>query len=149
MQHPYSRISSQWKHTEPQNVSFPNCFGLTTILNFWSTVQLFCWIRILPHKWCNYFKGFPHTFHQSQLSHYLLWRMYLNKLSKNPPSENTSLQLIKKFPTSHVTRNVTGTSMDLMLSQLNPVATFIPYIFKIHFNIILTPMPTSFNWNLH
>jgi len=85
---------SQRKHTEPQNVSFPNSFVSTTILNFWSTGQLFCWKRILPHKRWHYLKGFPHSFHQSQFSHYLLWRMYLNKLSKNPPSENMSLQLI-------------------------------------------------------
>jgi len=68
------------------------------------------------------------------------------------PTEWTRVLIVKKYPPFiepkvhyRIHKNAPP---DRILSQVNPVHTFTPYLCKIHFNIILPSTPKSPKWLL-
>jgi hypothetical protein len=62
-------------------------------------------------------------------------------------------QLVKKYPAFLWNPKVhlrvhKSPLLDSILSQPNPVRLIDPYLPKVHFNVILSPTPRSFQWSL-
>jgi hypothetical protein len=75
----------------------------------------------------------------------------INSMEKNPSWEANS-HLVNQIPAFYGTWSFItvfrGACHQSILSQMNPVLTFLPYFPKINFNIVLISMPSSSEWSL-